>query len=118
MPAARAVSGFDRLRDELVAPPLMWSESRSVLHRAVWRGLLPREDAEVALTRLEGAPVRPENPKDLGRTTWRLADELNWAKTYDAEYLALARLLGAPLLSLDARMRRAAERLGIRTADV
>lgn len=34
-----------------------------------------------------------------------------WAKTYDAEYVALAHLLGSRLLTLDARLRRTASRL-------
>jgi predicted nucleic acid-binding protein len=34
-------------------------------------------------------------------------------KTYDAEYVALARLLGCRVLTLDRRLRRSADRLGI-----
>jgi predicted nucleic acid-binding protein len=41
-----------------------------------------------------------------------VADELGWAKTYDAEYVALAGLLGCLLVTLDARLRRSADRLG------
>ena len=39
---------------------------------------------------------------------WRIADELGWAKTYDAQYVALAHMLGSRLLTLDARLRRTA----------
>jgi predicted nucleic acid-binding protein len=41
-----------------------------------------------------------------------VAEELGWAKTYDAEYVALARLLQCRLVTLDARLRRGADRLG------
>ena len=51
-------------------------------------------------------------PAALGRGAWLVADELGWAKTYDAEYIALARLLKTRLLTLDARLLRATERLG------
>lgn len=34
-------------------------------------------------------------------------------RTYDAEYLALARLLGCRLVTLDGRLRRGADRLGL-----
>ncbi|MGH9115142.1 MAG: hypothetical protein ACRDWW_04860 [Acidimicrobiales bacterium] len=43
---------------------------------------------------------------------WRLAEELGWAKTYGAEYVALARLLRCRLVTLDRRLRRGTERLG------
>ena len=80
-------------------------------------GMLP-VIAERSRRRFEAAPIQESNPRDLSATVWQIASTLGWAKTYDAEYLALAKLLGAPLLSLDGRMRRAAERLGIETADV
>jgi len=42
---------------------------------------------------------------------WVIADELGLAKTYDAEFLALARIRGALLVTADARLRRAGDRL-------
>jgi hypothetical protein len=39
-------------------------------------------------------------------------DELGWAKTYDANYVALARILDCRLVTLDARLRRGTARLG------
>jgi hypothetical protein len=38
-----------------------------------------------------------------------------WAKSYDAEFLALARIEGAVVLTTDARMRRGADRTGLVT---
>jgi predicted nucleic acid-binding protein len=109
-----AGTGFSRVSGhELVAPPLMWSETRSVLHETMWRGDASRSDAERALEHLDDAPVALRRPAKLGAGAWRLADELGWAKTYDAEYLALAKLLGGKVLTVDSRMWRGADRLGL-----
>jgi predicted nucleic acid-binding protein len=48
----------------------------------------------------------------LGAEAWRIADELRWARTHDAEYVALASLLRCRLVTVDARLRRGADRLG------
>jgi predicted nucleic acid-binding protein len=37
---------------------------------------------------------------------------MGWAKTHDAEYLALAQLLGCRFVTLDARLHQGAARLG------
>jgi predicted nucleic acid-binding protein len=91
----------------------MWSEARSALHELVRRREVDEEDARVTRGRLEHAPIARRAPARLGDEAWRVATELGWAKTYDAEYVALGLLLDARVVTLDARLRRGAERLGI-----
>lgn len=110
--ASGADDGFDVLGDDLIAPPLMWSEARSVLHEMTWRGEVRPDDAATTRGRLEQCRVMRRSPARLGDEAWRLAEELGWAKTYDAEYVALARLSHCRLVTLDARLRRATARLG------
>jgi predicted nucleic acid-binding protein len=111
--AAEAARGFEAFRDpDLVAPLLMWSEARSVLHERWWRGELDRVFAETMRVRIEKAPVHARRHPRLGDEAWRIADQLGWAKTYDAEYVALASLLSCRLVTVDTRLRRGAERLG------
>jgi predicted nucleic acid-binding protein len=100
------------LGDELCAPSLMWSESQSVLRERLWRGELEAPNAEVARARLSRAGVKRKTHPQLLDEAWRVASELGWAKTYDAEYVALASLLGCRLVTVDARLRRGSERLG------
>lgn len=94
------------------APALMWSEARSALHERVWRGELSRDGGDRARTRLADVDVALGAHPDLAEEAWRIADELGWAKTYDAEYVALASLLGCRLVTVDARLRRGADGLG------
>lgn len=111
--ACAASDGFAELGSEaLLAPSLMWSEARSAIHETAWRGEIDPEDAESARLRLEDCPVERVDRSDLGDEAWRIANELGLAKTYDAEYLALARLLRCRLVTLDRRLRRGADRLG------
>lgn len=111
--ASAVANGFDFLPTELAAPPLMWSEATSALHELRWRGQVNPEDADLTLERLLRCPIARQDPAPLRLTAWAIADELGWAKTYDAEYLALARLLDTQVITLDARLRRGAARLGL-----
>ena len=90
----------------------MWSEARSALHERAWRNELGVNEAQRARTRLEEVEVKVRKHPGLAEEAWRIADELGWAKTYDAEYVALASLLGCRLVTVDGRLRRGADRLG------
>jgi len=108
-----APDGFDRLAgEELAAPPLILSETLSALHEMRWRDDLPEEMSTLALDRRREMPVRIIEPDGLREEAWRIADDFGWAKTYDAEYVALAKVSGCRLVTVDARLRRGADRLG------
>ena len=98
-------------REDLVAPHLMWSEASSVLHELRWRKEISAELAATALERLAAAEVSKRRPKGLTEEAWRVADRLGWAKTYDAEYVALARILRCRLLTTDAKVKASARGL-------
>lgn len=109
--ACLAEAGFEPLvKEQLVAPHLMWSEASSVLHELKWRKEISSELAAIALERLASADVSPRRPKGLTEEAWRMADQLGWARTYDAEYLALARLLRCQLLTTDSKLKASASR--------
>jgi predicted nucleic acid-binding protein len=88
----------------LAAPPLLWSEVTSAMHELRWRGQISAQLAQAALAKFSKLPVRARRPAGLYEEAWRLADRLGWAKTYHAEYVALAHLARCQLLTIDARM--------------
>lgn len=105
-------TGFSPLETRTaVAPSLLWSEAPSAIHELRWRGAASDELATGALTALMAAPISVRRPKELPQLAWEVADLLGWAKTYDAEYVALARLLDCPLLTVDRRLRLGAARV-------
>ena len=94
-----------------VGPPLLWSEALSAVRQAVWRGEFDEAVGSEALSRFLSAPIERRAPRKLYERAWRLAAQLGWAKTYDAEYVALAQVLGCPLLTRDRRLKRRVEGL-------
>lgn len=96
---------------ELTAPPLLISEVTSAVSEMAWRGVIPREHGRAALSLLISLSIRIERPEDLPERAWDVAEALGWAKTYDAEYVALAVRHDIPLVTLDQRLWRGAKRL-------
>lgn len=105
--ACLGAAAFEPLQGhELVGPRLLWSEASSAIHEMAWRGEIATDVATHAMKRLKDAPITSYARLDSIADSWAVADRLGWAKTYDAEYVALALALSAPLLTIDARMRR------------
>jgi predicted nucleic acid-binding protein len=94
---------------KLLAPTLLRSQTLSALHEAVQRGEIPADVARDRLTRIGRMPIRLLGDAVLRRRAWDLADQLGWASTYDAEYIALTQLQADAFVTLDAELARAVE---------
>ena len=94
---------------ELLAPTLLRSQTLSALHEAVHRGEIPPDVALDRLARIGATPIRLLGDAVLRRRAWDLADQLGWAETYDAEYVALTQLQADAFVTLDAELARRVE---------
>jgi predicted nucleic acid-binding protein len=93
----------------LLAPTLLRSQTLSALHEAVQRGEMPADVARDRLTRIGRMPIRLLGDAVLRRRAWELADQLGWASTYDAEYVALTQLQADAFVTLDTELARSVQ---------
>jgi predicted nucleic acid-binding protein len=94
---------------KLLAPTLLRSQTLSALHEAVERGEIPADVARERLTRIRGMKIRLLGDAVLQRRAWDLADQLGWASTYNAEYVALTQRQADALVTLDTELARSVE---------
>lgn len=96
---------------QLLAPPLLRAEALSSISEMTYRGEIPADAGRAAILRVSDIDIELDRPRTLDARAWDLARSLGWAKTYDAEYVALALIHRIPLITLDARLRRGAAHL-------
>jgi predicted nucleic acid-binding protein len=94
---------------QLLAPTLLRSQVLSQLFSDVQRGLLTRKEANRRLDYLRGLQIRLLGDRVLQQLAWKLADQLGWADTFVAEYLALTRLQADALVTRDVNLIRVAK---------
>jgi len=94
-----------RVRNEdLAAPELIDLEVTSALRGLFRVGKVNEFRARLALADLRRLPLRRASHQGLVTRCWELRNNLT---AYDASYVALAELLGATLVTTDARLSRA-----------
>ncbi|HEY7795493.1 MAG TPA: type II toxin-antitoxin system VapC family toxin [Gaiellaceae bacterium] len=102
---------------ELLAPTLLRSQTLSALHEAVHRGELAPEAGLDLVRRVGAMKIRLLGDAVLRRRAWEVAEQLGWADTYAAEYVALTQLQADAFVTLDAGLARQVEGL-VETAPV
>ena len=96
---------------QLVAPTLLRSQLLSLLYQAVHRGEMSRADAERYLDYVRGLRIRLLGDRVLQAVAWKVADQLGWVDTLDAEYVALTQLQADALITLNPDLASAAKDL-------
>jgi predicted nucleic acid-binding protein len=115
----RIAAGQIQVADEhkLVAPTLVRSQALSALYEAARRGEISAAEGLKQVTRINSLKVRFLGDKVLQRTAWRVADQLGWETTFDAEFVALTQLQADVLVTSDSDLARAVTGL-VETATV
>jgi predicted nucleic acid-binding protein len=108
-PAIEPVTREQLISDEhrLLAPTLLRSQVLSRLYQAVRQGELTRKDADRQLDHLRALRIRLLGDSALQNRAWKIADQLGWPDTLDAEYVALTQLQADAFVTLDADLARA-----------
>jgi predicted nucleic acid-binding protein len=96
---------------QLVAPTLLRSQLLSQLYRAVRQGELTKQEADGQLAYMRRLQIRLLGDRVLQRVAWKIADQLGWPDTLDAEYVALTQLQADALVTLDEEFAAAARDL-------
>jgi predicted nucleic acid-binding protein len=102
---------------QLVAPTLVRSQALSALYEASRRGEISAAEGLERVARINSLKVRFLGDKVLQRQAWKVADQLGWKTTYDAEYVALTKLQADALVTSDPDLARAVSGL-VSTASV
>ena len=96
---------------QLLAPTLLRSQLLTLLYQAVRRGEMSKQVAERQLDYVRGLRLRLLGDRVLQSVAWKVADQLGWSDTYDAEYVALTQLQADAFVTLDRQLARTAQDL-------
>ena len=92
---------------QLLAPTLVRSQALANLYRAAQRGEISAAEGIERVTRINSLKVRFLGDKVLQRTAWRIADQLGWDSTEDAEFVALTQLQADAFVTSNEKLARA-----------
>jgi predicted nucleic acid-binding protein len=102
---------------QILAPTLLRSQLLSLLYQAVGRAEMTKKDAGHLLDHVRGLRIRLLGDRVLQSVAWKVADQLGWADTFTAEYIALTQLQADAFVTLDPQLARAVEKV-VATAPV
>ena len=77
------------------------------LYEAARRGEISAAEGMERVTKINSLKVRFLGDKVLQRTAWRVADQLGWETTFDAEFVALTQLQADIFVTSDSDLARA-----------
>ena len=93
------------------------SQALSALYEAARRNEISAAEGIERVTRINSLKVRFLGDKVLQRTAWKVADQLGWETTFDAEFVALTQLQADAFITSDSDLARAVSGL-VKTATI
>jgi len=102
---------------QLLAPTLVRSQALAALYEAARRGEISAVDGLERVTRINSLRVRFLGDKVLQRTAWRIADQLGWETTCQAEFVALTQLQADAFVTSDRELAQSVSGL-VETATI
>jgi indolepyruvate ferredoxin oxidoreductase alpha subunit len=102
---------------QLLAPTLVRSQALAALYEAARRGEISAGDGLERVTRINSLKVRFLGDKVLQRTAWRIADQLGWETTCQAEFVALTQLQADAFVTSDRELAQSVSGL-VETATI
>jgi predicted nucleic acid-binding protein len=91
---------------QLVAPTLLRSQVLQLLYRDVRSGAMPEAEARELLDGVTALKIRLLGDRVSRAVAWRVAAQLDWEDTADAEYVAVAQLQADVLVTHDPDLAR------------
>lgn len=92
---------------QILAPTLLRSQLLSLLYQAVIRGEMTKQGADQRLNYVRGLRIRLLGDRALQNAAWKVAEQLGWSDTFDAEYVALTQLQADALITTDGQLAQA-----------
>ena len=104
---------WDREKQKIVAPTLLYYEVTNVLYRYQSQCLLRQETVSTALLAVLSLPIELVGDADLHLHAKELAVKYHLPAAYDAHYMALTERLGGELWTTDKRLENILRPMGI-----
>ena len=95
--------------NQLVAPKSLQTQAMSQLYREVRAGALSEDDARAILDGITTMRIRLLGDRVSRGRAWRIAEQLDWDDTTNAEYVAIATLQADAFVTVDAKLAREVE---------
>jgi predicted nucleic acid-binding protein len=99
--------------DEVIGPQILLPECTSVLRRKVSQGVLSEDQGRRFLESVLAFPIAIETSQDQFRLAIAWAFQMNRTRMHDLQYIAVAQIRNATVVTIDGGLSQAATERGV-----